>query len=133
MASIFTKIINREIPGHFVYEDDICVVLMDKFPGVKGQTLVIPKEEVDYLFDLDDKSYVHILGVAKRVAKASDDAFATLRTCVVIEGFEVPHAHIRLYPITDTTESLAKQISNIAEKDDETLALEAEEMRNHLS
>jgi histidine triad (HIT) family protein len=128
MSTIFSKIIAREIPGHFVYEDDICVVLMDKFPSVTGQTLVIPKVEVDYLFDLPDEIYQHLCGVAKRIAKASDQAFTTVRTCEVVEGFEVPHAHIRLYPVT-TTDSLGLVIEKTHEATDEELAANAEKIR----
>ena len=71
-ASIFTKIINHEIPAHFVYEDEYCIAILDKFPAVKGQSLVIPKEEVDYAFDMDDDSYIHLFTTAKMIARASD-------------------------------------------------------------
>jgi histidine triad (HIT) family protein len=132
MSTIFNKIIKGEIPSIKVYEDDICIVIMDKFPSVEGQTLVIPKEEVDYVFDLLEETYQHIFSVAKKVAKASDEAFATERTCIVVEGFEVPHVHIRLYPITDTTESLAKQMSSLNEKDDKPLTEEASKIKKFL-
>lgn len=100
MSTLFTKIINREIPAQFVYEDDTCVVIMDKFPVVQGQVLIIPKVEVDYFFNLDEETSNHLLAVMKRITKALDATYHTLRTCVVIEGFEVPHAHIKLYPLT---------------------------------
>ena len=99
MSTIFTKIINHEIPAQFVYEDDVCVVIMDKFPALKGQMLVVPKVEIDYAFDLPDEVYTHLLSVAKKVARAADKAFDTFRTCLVIEGFEVPHAHIKIFPM----------------------------------
>ncbi|MFT5037376.1 MAG: histidine triad (HIT) family protein, partial [Candidatus Azotimanducaceae bacterium] len=101
-ASIFTKIINREIPAHFLYEDEHCVAILDKFPAVKGQSLVIPKKHVDYAFDLDDETYLHLFKTAKRIAKASDKALAAERTCLVVEGFDVPHVHIKIYPMQDT-------------------------------
>lgn len=131
MSTIFTKIINREIPGHFVYEDDICVVLMDKFPAVPGQTLIVPKQEADYLFDLPQETYDHLFTIAKKVAKASDEAFATLRTCLVVEGFEVPHVHLRLYPMTEK-ESLGHVITQQQEARDETLAKQAEQIKAEL-
>ena len=128
MSTIFTKIINREIPGHFVYEDDVCVVLMDKFPAVPGQTLVIPKQEIDYIFELDDATYTHLFTVAKKIARASDKAFDTIRTCLVVEGFEVPHVHIRLYPMTEK-ENLGAQMTQQAEASNEDLAKQAELIR----
>jgi diadenosine tetraphosphate (Ap4A) HIT family hydrolase len=97
--TIFSKIIDREIPGHFVYEDDICVVIMDIYPSVPGQVMVIPKEPVAYVFDLPNATYVHIMNITKLVAKALDTVFNTSRTCIVVEGFEVPHTHIKLFPL----------------------------------
>jgi diadenosine tetraphosphate (Ap4A) HIT family hydrolase len=126
MSTIFSKIIAREIPGHFVYEDADCVVLMDKFPAVAGQTLVVPKQETDYLFDLDEKLYQHLFSVAKRVARASDIAFKTERTCLVVEGFEVPHVHLRLYPMTSSARGLGKVMVEQSEAADAVLAEQAE-------
>ena len=125
MSSIFSKIIAREIPGHFVFEDEHCVVLMDKFPAVPGQTLVVPKQETDYLFSLEDDLYQHLCGVAKRVARASDIVFKTVRTCMVVEGFEVPHVHLRLYPMTSTEHGRGQVMVQQAEAADETLAEQA--------
>ena len=68
-ASIFTKIINRELPAHFVYEDEHCVAILDINPAVKGQSIVITKEEIDYAFDMDDDSYIHLFKTAKMIAK----------------------------------------------------------------
>jgi histidine triad (HIT) family protein len=99
--TIFERIIQGEIPSVKLYEDDVCIVILDAFPAVVGQTLVIPRVPTDYAFDLDDTTYEHILAVAKRVAKAIDQALTPLRTCLVIEGFEVPHAHIKLFPTTE--------------------------------
>lgn len=130
--SIFTKIINRELPGHFVYEDDVCIVILDIFPRLRGQSLVIPKVQEDYIFKLDDKTYQHILAIAKRVALASDKLFNTLRTCVIIEGFDVPHTHIKLYPITPGEEPLGKHFAMGEEADHEELAALATELRNTL-
>ena len=98
MTTIFSKIIAKEIPAIFVYEDDTCVVIMDKFPAVQGQTLVVSKREVDYILDLPDEEYAHLFAVAKNIALASDEAFNAVRSCMVVEGFEVPHVHIKIYP-----------------------------------
>ena len=99
--TIFQKIINREIPTVKLYEDLNCIVIMDKFPSTEGQSLVISKRVVDYAFDLDDTTYAHMMLVAKKIANATDKALNPYRTCLVIEGFEVPHAHIKLYPVTE--------------------------------
>ena len=125
MSSIFTKIIKREIPGHFLYEDDFCVVILDKFPAVKGQSLVIPKKDIDYAFDLDDDSYLHLFQIAKRIAKASDKALGAMRTCLVVEGFDIPHVHIKIYPMQDTQQALGSIMPHGAEANDEELAVVA--------
>lgn len=129
MSTIFSKIIAREIPAQFVYEDEVCVVVMDKFPAVTGQTLVIPKLEIDYAFDLPDDIYQHIFSVAKQIAKASDMAFNTVRTCLVVEGFEVPHVHIKLYPMIHTDKNLTEVAHKSDMKSDEELQVAAEKIK----
>jgi len=129
MSSIFTKIINGEIPSIKIYEDDICIVIMDKFPSIDGQSLVIPKQEVEYIFDLPNEVYEHLFKITKKVAKASDEAFATLRTCVVIEGFEVPHAHIKIYPVTAGGKTFSEKLQTQTEKYNDTLEIEAEKIK----
>ncbi|MDA8597181.1 HIT family protein [Candidatus Pacebacteria bacterium] len=120
--TIFTKIINREIPGHFVYEDDVSIVILDKFPTVPGQSLVIPKQAVDYIFDLDEATYQHLFAVAKKVARASDKALATQRTCLVVEGFDVPHVHIKIYPLREEHKPLGERVKMGEEADDSVLS-----------
>ena len=124
-ASIFTQIINREIPGHFLYEDEHCVAILDKFPAVKGQALVIPKKDVDYAFDLDDETYLHLFQIAKKVGKACDVALDAERTCLVVEGFDVPHVHIKVFPMQNTEKALGAIMHDSAEANDEDLALTA--------
>lgn len=121
--SIFTKIVNREIPAEIIYEDDHCIAIMDRFPMVKGQSLVIPKEEIGYAFDLDDDTYLHLFKVAKKIATASDKAFAAERTCLVVEGFDVPHVHIKIYPLQDADRPLASKIGMGDELTDEELSI----------
>ncbi len=134
MSSIFTKIINREIPGQFIYEDDLCVAILDKFPSVEGQSLVILKRELDYAFDMTDEEYTHVFMVAKKIAKASDKALGTQRTCLVVEGFEVPHVHAKLYPIKNANEnsSLNALTSNFEEAEDSALEEVAERIKSYL-
>lgn len=99
MASIFTRIIKREIPGHIVAEDDQHLAFLDINPLTRGHTLVIPKTEVDYIFDLDDKTLSGLHLFAKKVAAAIRKAIPCNRVAVVVLGLEVPHAHIHLIPM----------------------------------
>ncbi len=129
MTSIFTKIINREVPGHFIYEDEYCVAILDKFPAVKGQSLIIPKKDIDYAFDLDDETYLHLFQVAKKVGKASDKALNAERTCLVVEGFDVPHVHIKIFPMQDTKKALGLIMPEGKEATDEELAIVATQIQ----
>lgn len=101
MDSIFTKIIKREIPAEIIFEDEYAIVIPDKFPSMPGQLLVVSKRQVSYVFDLSDTEYTALMLTTKKAAAALDTTFKTLRTCVIIEGFEVPHVHVRLYPCTE--------------------------------
>ncbi len=99
MASIFTKIINREIPAHIVAEDDDFLAFLDINPLAKGHTLVIPKKEVDYIFDVDDMTLGGLIAFAKKVAKGIEKVVQCERIGVTVIGLEVPHAHVHLIPI----------------------------------
>lgn len=127
--SIFSKIIARDIPAHFIYEDEHCIAILDKFPAVKGQTLVIPKHEIDYAFDLDDDTYLHLFKVAKKVGKALDAALDPVRTCLVVEGFDVPHVHIKIYPVREEDKPLGARLAMGEEASDEELAVVATQIQ----
>ncbi|WP_162419388.1 HIT family protein [Cyclobacterium roseum] len=99
MPSIFTKLINREIPGHIVAEDDQHIAFLDIMPLVKGHVLVVPKKEVDYIYDLDDSLYTSLHLFAKKVAKAQERVIPCTRIGVAVIGLEVPHVHIHLVPL----------------------------------
>ncbi|MEQ9265784.1 MAG: HIT family protein [Balneolaceae bacterium] len=99
MASIFTKIIQGEIPCYKIAEDDQHFAFLDINPIAEGHTLVVPKKEVDYIFDLEDETASQLMIFAKKVALAIDESLGTIRTGVIVEGLEVPHAHIHLVPI----------------------------------
>jgi len=101
MPSIFTKIINGEIPSYKIAENEDCVAFLDVFPLQKGHTLIVPKKEVDKLFDLDDSSYSKLFSFSKYVANAIEKAFPCNRVGIAVIGLEVPHAHIHLIPIND--------------------------------
>ena len=99
MSSIFTKIVQGHIPAYKIYEDDQFLVFLDAFPLAKGHTLVIPKQEIDYLFDLPDELYQGITLLSKRIAVALKAAIPCQRIGVAVLGLEVPHAHIHLVPM----------------------------------
>ncbi len=99
MASIFTRIINGEIPCYKIAEDEHFIAFLDIRPMQKGHTLVIPKKEIDYIFDLDDETYNGLHAFAKRVAIALKKAIPCVRIGTMVIGDEVPHAHIHLIPI----------------------------------
>ena len=100
MASIFSKIVKGEIPSYKIAEDDCFYAFLDINPMSKGHTLVIPKQETDYIFDLDDKTIADMTVFAKKVAKAIEKAVPCKRIGMKVIGLEVPHAHIHLIPIT---------------------------------
>ncbi|MGB1103846.1 MAG: HIT family protein [Crocinitomicaceae bacterium] len=99
MASIFTRIINGEIPSHKIAENDNFYAFLDISPLQKGHTLVIPKKEVDYIFDVEDDLLGEMMIFAKEVSKKIKKAFPCNRIGVTVIGLEVPHAHIHLIPI----------------------------------
>lgn len=99
MATIFTKIVNSEIPSYKIAEDDQYFAFLDINPLAKGHTLVIPKKEVDYLFDLDEESYVGLQAFARKIALALKEAIPCKKVGVAVLGLEVPHAHIHLIPM----------------------------------
>jgi histidine triad (HIT) family protein len=99
MPSIFTRIINREIPGYIVAEDDQFIAFLDINPLVPGHTLVVPKREVDFIFDLDDETLAGLNLFSKKVAHAIKKAVPCKRIGVAVIGLEVPHTHVHLIPM----------------------------------
>ena len=101
MATIFTRIVRGEIPSYKVAEDERFFAFLDINPLTKGHTLVVPKQETDYLFDLDDRTLADMIVFAKRIALKLKEKIECKRVAVVVLGLEVPHAHIHLIPIQD--------------------------------
>jgi len=99
MTSIFSKIVSREIPAHIVFEDEHFMAFLDIFPLAPGHTLVIPKHETDYIFDLDEQTMTGLMLFAQKVAKGIDRWTTAKRVGMAVIGLEVPHAHIHLVPI----------------------------------
>jgi histidine triad (HIT) family protein len=101
LASIFTKIINKEIPCYKVAETENCLAFLDINPNAEGHTLCIPKKEIDNIFDLDTELYNELMLFSKKVAKALKKAVPCERIAMSVIGLEVPHAHIHLIPINE--------------------------------
>ncbi len=101
MASIFTKIINGDIPGYIVAEESDCIAFLDIHPLAVGHTLVVPKKEIDYLFDLNDAVFTRLMLFTKKVAIGMQKVVPCLRIGMAVVGLEVPHAHIHLVPLND--------------------------------
>ena len=98
-TSIFTKIVKGEIPAYKIAEDDRYLAFLDVFPTTQGHTLVIPKQQIDYIFDLEEDLYLGLMAFAKKVALAVEKAVPCKRIGVAVVGLEVPHAHVHLIPL----------------------------------
>ncbi len=101
MASIFTQIINRDIPGYIIAEESNYIAFLDIHPLAVGHTLVVPKKEIDYLFDLDDTVFTGLMVFTKKVAIGMQKTIPCLRVGMAVVGLEVPHAHVHLIPLND--------------------------------
>lgn len=99
MSSIFSKIVSGEIPCHLVAENDEFLAFLDVMPLAKGHTLVIPKSETDYIFDIDDETYTRLWVFAKNVARQIERKIPCRKVGISVIGLEVPHAHIHLIPL----------------------------------
>ena len=131
MASLFTKIVNGEIPAWKVAEDENYLAFLDIFPVAKGHTLVIPKKEVDYIFDLDEETYSGLHQFAKKVAIGLQKAIPCKKVGEMVLGLEVPHAHIHLVPMQSEADLLnfSKKISFSKEEMAEITASIAKEIQ----
>ena len=104
MASVFTKIINGELPGRFVYEDDEVVGFLTIEPMTQGHTLVVPRDEIDQWPDVDPETFNKVMGVAQLIGKAVCKAFGAQRAGLIIAGLEVPHLHVHVFPAYNLTD-----------------------------
>ena len=124
MASIFSRIIARELPAYIVAEDDHHIAFLDINPNALGHTLCVPKKEVDKLFDLDEDSYLNLMHFSHRVASALRQVVSCQRIGLSVIGFEVPHAHVHLIPLNEMADATfqkkispsAEDMKNLAEK-----------------
>ena len=123
MGSIFSKIIAGEIPSYKVAENENCFAFLDIQPLTKGHALVIPKKEVDYLFDVDDPLYTELWKFAKQVALAMEKVIKCKRIGVAVIGLEIPHAHIHLVPLQSVSDiNFAKQKIKVPEAEMKEIA-----------
>ena len=104
MATLFTRIIQGEIPSYKIHEDEKYYAFLDINPLTKGHTLVVPKQETDYIFDLDDKTLAEMILFAKKIAQQIKEKINCKRVAMVVLGMEVPHAHIHLIPINSESD-----------------------------
>ena len=101
MSSIFTKIINGEIPCYKIAEDENFIAILDVNPNAKGHTLCIPKQEINKIFDMDEELYLGLMKFSRKVAKAIEKTVECKRIGVAVVGLEVPHVHVHLIPLND--------------------------------
>lgn len=104
MASIFTMIINGDLPGHIVYRDEVCVAFLSIEPLSPGHTLVVPIRETDHWIDLDPDVAGHLMQVAQRIAQAIDAVYHPVKVGMMIAGLEVPHVHIHVTQMNSVTD-----------------------------
>lgn len=129
MPSIFSKIVAGEIPSHKIAETDQYLAFLDAFPCAVGHTLVIPKKEIDYIFDLDDELYTGLMQLAKQIEPAIRKAIPCKRIGVAVVGLEVPHAHVHLIPMNSMSDM---NFNNKLKLSQEELAEVAAKIRSFL-
>jgi histidine triad (HIT) family protein len=125
--SLFTKIINGEIPSHKIYEDDQTLAFLDIYPSMPGHTLVVPKQQIETIWDLEDSDYAALLATVQKVARHLRDQLPQQYVGVKVVGVDVPHAHVHLVPF-DTAEEYARPNDMTADPDHELLAEMAEKL-----
>ena len=122
MASIFTKIINGDIPSYKVAEDDDHFAFLDINPNSKGHTLCVPKKEVDKIFDLDEKSYMKLMAFSRKVGLAIEKAVPCKRVGMTVIGLEVPHVHVHLIPLQNMANATFQNKERLTAEEFEAVA-----------
>ena len=122
MSSIFTKIINGEIPCYKIAEDDNFLAFLDVNPNAKGHTLCVPKQEIDKIFDIEDELYVGLMKFSKKIAIALEKTVPCKRIGMAVIGLEVPHAHVHLIPLNEMGEMTFKHKVSLTKEEFEALA-----------
>jgi histidine triad (HIT) family protein len=122
MSSIFTKIVNREIPCYKIAEDDNFLAFLDVNPNAKGHTLCIPKQEINKIFDIEDDLYLGLMAFSKKVAVALEKTVPCKRVGMAVIGLEVPHAHVHLIPLNEMDEMRFQNKVSLTKEEFEDLA-----------
>ena len=122
MSSIFTKILNGEIPAYKIAEDDKYLAFLDVNPNAKGHTLCIPKQEIDKIFDMDDELYLGLMKFSKKIAIALEKTVPCKRVGMAVVGLEVPHAHVHLIPLNHMDEMRFHDKVSLSKEEFEALA-----------
>ena len=130
MPSVFTLILNGDLPAHFVYRDDVCAAFMSIAPLKPGHTLVVPITEVDHWLDLDAETLTHLSRVSQKIGKAIDAAFSPVKVAMMVVGLEVPHVHVHLVPIESESDV---NFGNATPAGSDELAAAASLIRTHLT
>ncbi len=123
MTSIFTKIINKEIPCFKIHEDDNCIAFLDINPNSIGHTLCVLKKEIDYLFNLSSNEYTMLMNFSKKVASGIEKSVDCKRIGLAVVGLEVPHVHIHLIPINSVNDMNFSNSINLKKEDFEKLSI----------
>jgi histidine triad (HIT) family protein len=122
MSSIFTKIVNGEIPAYKIAEDENYLAFLDVNPNAEGHTLCIPKKEIDKIFDMDDELYLGLMKFSKKIAIALEKTVPCKRVGMAVVGLEVPHAHVHLIPLNEMDEMRFQNKVSLSKEEFETLA-----------
>tara|TARA_Y100000031_G_C8221659_1_gene386255 strand:+ start:338 stop:772 length:435 start_codon:yes stop_codon:yes gene_type:complete len=112
---LFCEIVEKKVNAFTIYEDRSNIAILDLFPSVRGQSLVIPKKHFgSYVFKMNDENYISLMLASRKVARLIDERLGSLRTCMVMEGMEIDHAHIKLYPIYEVSSSISLETIDLS-------------------